>query len=41
VKSAVKRVVWKRGVKQEDFDGLTDAVLGQAAAMWKDWPRVA
>ena len=41
VKAAVKRVLRKRGVKQEDFDGLTDAVLGQAAAMWKDWPRVA
>ncbi len=41
VKAAVKRVLRKRGVKQEDFDGLTNAVLGQAAAMWKDWPRVA
>jgi type I restriction enzyme R subunit len=41
VKAAVKRVLRKRGVKQEDFDGLTDAVLGQAAAMWKDWPTVA
>ena len=41
VKAAVKRVLRKRGVKQEDFDGLTNAVLGQAAAMWKDWPTVA
>lgn len=39
VKAAVKRVLRKRGVKQEDFDGLTDAVLGQAAAMWKDCPE--
>ena len=30
MKAAVKRVLRKRGVKQEDFDGLTDAVLGQA-----------
>jgi type I restriction enzyme R subunit len=40
VKAAVKRVLRKRGVKQEDFDGLT-AVLGQAAALWKDWAGVA
>jgi hypothetical protein len=41
VKAAVKRVLRRRGVKREDFDGLTDAVLEQAEAMWKDWPRVA
>jgi len=41
VKAAVKRVLRKRGVKQEDFDGLTYAVLGQAAALWKDWAGVA
>jgi type I restriction enzyme R subunit len=41
VKAAVKRVLRRRGVKQEDFEGLTDAVLSQAAAMWKDWPSVA
>ena len=41
VKAAVKRVLRRRGVKQEDFEGLTNAVLSQAAAMWKDWPSVA
>ena len=41
VKAAVKQVLRRRGVKQEDFEGLTDAVLRQAAAMWKDWPGVA
>lgn len=41
VKAAVKRVLRRREVKPEDFDGLTDAVLGQAVALWKDWPKVA
>ena len=41
VQVAVKRVLRKRGVKEEDFDGLINAVLVQATAMWKDWPRVA
>ncbi|GMV39966.1 MAG: hypothetical protein AMXMBFR64_16820 [Myxococcales bacterium] len=41
VKAAVKRVLARRGVKQDDFEGLTDAVLGQAVALWKHWPRVA
>lgn len=31
----------KRGVKPEDLEGVTKAVLGQAAALWKHWPRVA
>ncbi len=41
VRTAVKRVLKRRGVKQEDFEGLTDAVLSQAVALWKDWPSVA
>lgn len=41
MKAAVKRVLRRRGVKQEDFEGLTDAVLAQAAALWKRWPLVA
>lgn len=41
VKAAVKRVLKRRGVKPEDFEGLTNAVLGQAAALWKDWVGVA
>ena len=41
VKAAVKRVLKRRGVKPEDFEGLTNAVVGQAAALWKDWPQVA
>ncbi len=41
VRSAVRRVLRRRGVKPEDFEGLTNAVLGQAVALWKDWPRVA
>lgn len=41
VRAAVRRVLRKRGVKPEDFEGLTKAVLNQAVAMWRDWPRVA
>lgn len=41
LKAAVRRVLRRRGVKPEDFDGLTNAVLTQAAALWKDWPRAA
>jgi type I restriction enzyme R subunit len=41
VKAAVKRVLKRRGVKPEDFDGLTSAVLVQATALWKDWAGVA
>lgn len=41
VKAAVKRVLKRRGVKREDFEGLTNAVLIQATALWREWPRVA
>jgi type I restriction enzyme R subunit len=41
VKAAVKRVLKRRGVKPEDFEGLINAVLGQAAALWKNWAGVA
>jgi type I restriction enzyme R subunit len=41
VKAAVRRVLRRRRVKPEDFAGLTTAVLAQAEALWKDWPRVA
>lgn len=41
VKAAVKRVLRRRGARPEDLEGLTDAVMAQAVALWKDWPRVA
>lgn len=41
VKVAVKRVLKRRGVKQEDLEGLINTVLVQAAELWRDWPRAA
>lgn len=41
VKSAVKLVLRKRGVKEEDLEALTDKVITQAAELWRDWPLAA
>jgi len=34
-------VLRKRGVKKELLDNLTDKVIMQAEAMFKDWPLAA
>jgi type I restriction enzyme R subunit len=41
VRAAVRRVLYRRGVRQEDLEALVDAVMGQAEAMYRDWPRAA
>jgi type I restriction enzyme, R subunit len=41
VKTAVKRVLTRKKVKPEDFDGLINAVLAHAAIVWKDWGKAA
>ena len=41
VRAAVKNVLRKRGVKKELLDALTDKVILQAEAMFKDWPLAA
>lgn len=41
VKSAVKRLLHRRSLKPEDFEGLTNAVMRQAAALRKNWSGVA
>ena len=41
VRAAVKAVLRKRGVKKELLDTLTDKVIVQAEAMFKDWPLAA
>ena len=41
VRAAVKTVLRKRGVKKELLDTLTDKVIVQAEAMFKDWPLAA
>jgi type I restriction enzyme R subunit len=41
VRAAVKAVLRKRGVKKELLDTLTDKVIVQAEAMFKEWPLAA
>jgi type I restriction enzyme, R subunit len=41
VRAAVKAVLRKRGVKTELLNTLTDKVIVQAEAMFKDWPLAA
>jgi type I restriction enzyme, R subunit len=41
VRAAVKAVLRKRGVKKELLDTLTDKVIVQAEAMFRDWPLAA
>ena len=38
VRSAVKAVLRKRGVKPEHLDALTKQVIIQAEAMFSNWP---
>ena len=41
VKSAVKLVLRKRGVREGDLEALTEKVIIQAAELWRDWPMAA
>jgi len=41
VRTAVKAALRKRGVKKELLETLTDKVIIQAEAMFKDWPLAA
>lgn len=41
VRAAVKAVLRKRGVKKELLDALTDKVIVQAEALFKEWPLAA
>ncbi len=41
VRAAVKTVLRKRGVKKELLDALTDKVIVQAEALFKEWPLAA
>jgi type I restriction enzyme, R subunit len=41
VRAAVKAVLRRRGVKKELLETLTDKVIVQAEAMFKDWPLAA
>lgn len=41
VRSAVKRVLIRRGVQAEDFDKIVPLVMRQAEASYRDWPLVA
>jgi type I restriction enzyme R subunit len=41
VRAAVRRVLRKRGVREEDFDPFLDGILSQARATFADWPQAA
>jgi len=41
MRSAIRRVLRKRGVREEDFDPFVDGILTQARATFADWPRAA
>jgi type I restriction enzyme, R subunit len=41
VRAAVKTVLRRRGVKKEFLDALTDKVIVQAEALFKEWPLAA
>jgi type I restriction enzyme R subunit len=41
VRSAVKRVLYRRDVRAEDLEPLLEAVMRQAEAIYGDWPRAA
>jgi len=38
VRSAVKRVLARRGIRQQDLEPLLGSVLVQAEALYADWP---
>ncbi|MEM7308735.1 MAG: type I restriction endonuclease subunit R [Planctomycetota bacterium] len=41
VRSAVKRVLRKRGVEAKDLDPFLSAIMDQAEALYADWPTAA
>jgi type I restriction enzyme R subunit len=41
VRSAVKRVLRKRGVKEEHFDPFLERIMEQAEAIYASWPVAA
>ncbi|MGQ0545293.1 MAG: type I restriction enzyme endonuclease domain-containing protein [Betaproteobacteria bacterium] len=41
VRAAVRRVLWKRDIKAQDFDVLLAEVMRQAEALWAEWPLAA
>jgi hypothetical protein len=41
VRSAIKRVLHHRGIRQEDLEPMLGSVLVQAEALYADWPLTA
>ncbi|MCA1607746.1 MAG: DUF3387 domain-containing protein, partial [Acidobacteria bacterium] len=41
VQAAVKRVLRRRGVKEEDFPKIIPLFMEQAEALYRDWPVAA
>ena len=41
VRAAVRRVLRTREVRRKHFDFLIERIMGQAAALYADWPLAA
>ncbi len=41
VRAAVRRVLHRRGVRQEDFEPFLGSVMVEAEALYADWPLTA
>ena len=41
MRAAVRRVLYRRGVRRDDLEPLLNAVMLQAVAICSDWPRAA
>src|SRR5262249_6222361 len=41
VRAAVRRVLRRRGVREEDFDPFLERIMQQAEAIYADWPQAA
>ena len=41
VRAAVKRVLRRRGVKEEDFEPFLQRLIDQATVLYENWPVAA
>jgi type I restriction enzyme R subunit len=41
VRAAVKRILRRRNVREEDFDPFIDRIMAQAEAIYAEWPEAA
>jgi type I restriction enzyme, R subunit len=41
VRAAVKRILRRRNVREEDFDPFIDRIMAQAETIYAEWPEAA